>query len=130
MAKSQVILLLDSGALIDVGKRRRVESIIRRWRSADAQFVLATPSIAEVIRGGPTDAAANRIIKAIDHVVSTTETIARQAGAMLGKVKSDRTLAAIIVATADASRVTDILTSDAGDMRRFASNRINIHAIE
>jgi predicted nucleic acid-binding protein len=92
--------------------------------------VLATPSIAEVIRGGPTDAAANRIIKAIDHVVSTTETIARQAGAMLGKVKSDRTLAAIIVATADASRVTDILTSDAGDMRRFASNRINIHAIE
>jgi len=129
MAKPQVILLLDSGALIAVGKDRKVESIIRRWREEDAQFVLATPSLAEAIRGGPRDAAANRLISAIDRVVATTETIARRAGMWLGDLQSDQTLDAIIAATAHASRATDILTSDPYDMQRFAGNAINIHPL-
>lgn len=129
MAKSQIILLLDSGALTAVGKDRKVESIIRRWREEDAQFVLATPSLAEAIRGGPRDAAANRLIKAIDRVVATTETIARRAGTLLGDLQSDRTLDAIIAATAQASRATDILTSDPDDMQLFAGNEINLHQL-
>jgi predicted nucleic acid-binding protein len=130
MAKPQIILLLDSGALILAGKGRKVESVIRRWREADAEFVLAAPSLAEAIRGGPRDAAVNRLISTIDHVVATTETIARRAGVALGKLQSDKTLDAIIAATAHACRATDILTIDADDMRHFAGNRINVHRIE
>ena len=126
MAKPQVTLMLDSGALIAAGKGRKVESIVRRWREADAQFLIGTPSLAEAIRDGPTDAAANRLIKTIDQVAATTEAIARSAGALLGQARSDKTIDAIIVATADHCHATDILTSDPDDMRLFAGGRINI----
>ena len=129
MAKPQVILLLDSGALIAAGKSENIEAIVRRWRLAGAQFVIAAPSIAESIRGGPKDAPANRLINAISHVEPTTEHISRNAGALLGIFQSKKTIDAIIVATATHCRVTDILTSDPDDMRLLAGDSLNIYSI-
>ncbi len=124
-----MILLLDSGALIAAGKGRKVESIMRRWQMAGAQFVLATPSLAEAMRGGPADATANRLVKTIDFIIPTTESIARRAGVLLGWSRSGKTIDAIIAATAYESRVTDILTSDPADMRLFAGKDVGIHKI-
>ncbi len=124
-----MILLLDSGALIAAGKGRKVESIMRRWQIAGAQFVLAAPSLAEAMRGGPGDAAANRLVETIDFIIPTTERIARRAGASLRRSCSGKTIDAIIAATAYKSRVTDILTSDPEDMRLFAGKDVGIHKI-
>jgi predicted nucleic acid-binding protein len=129
MAKPQVILLLDSGALIAAGKNENVTAIVRRWRSAGARFIIAAPSLAESIRGGPRDAAANRLITSVDRIVPTTEPIARRAGLFLGTLQSNSTIDAIIVASAQAAHATDILTSNLDDMRLFAGNNINIHKI-
>jgi uncharacterized protein (DUF3084 family) len=129
VAKPQVILLLDSGALIAASKNENVKAIVSRWRTAGARFVIAAPSLAESIRGGPRDAAANRLIRSIDRVVPTTEPIARRAGVFLGTLQSDSTIDAIIVASAQAAHATDILTSDPDDMRLIAGNTINVHKI-
>ena len=123
------MLLLDSGALIAAGKNEHVKAIVSRWRNAGARFIIAAPSLAESIRCGSRDAAANRLIKAVDRVVPTTEAIARRAGVLLGTLHSDSTIDAIIVSSAQAAHATDILTSDPDDMRLFAENAINIHTI-
>jgi predicted nucleic acid-binding protein len=106
-----------------------VKAIIRRWRAAGAQFIIAAPSLAESIRGGPRDAEANRLIKAVDCVVSTTEPIARRASESLGTLQSKSTVDAIIVASAQAAHATDILTSDPDDMRLLAGASMNIHPL-
>ncbi len=121
--------MLDSGPLIAAGKSENVEAIVRRWRTGGARFLIAAPSIAESIRGGARDAAANRLIKAIGHVEPTTENISRNAGALLANARSKKTVDAIVVATANHCRVTDLLTSDPDDMRLFAGASLNIHTV-
>jgi hypothetical protein len=47
----------------------------------------------------------------------------------LGTLKSDSTIDAIIVASAQTAHATDILTSDPENMKPFAGNDIYIHKI-
>jgi predicted nucleic acid-binding protein len=129
MAQSQVVLALDSGALIAAEKDQRVEAVLRRWLRAGARVIIPAPAIAEAIRGGPKDAAANRLIKAVDFVASTSEAIARDAGARLGDASSSETIDALIVATAHAHLATDILTTDPADMRNLAGSGLNVIAL-
>ncbi len=129
MAQPQIILALDSGALILADKDPRVEAVIRKWLREGARLLIAAPSIAEVIRGGPKDATANRLIKAVSNVANTSEAISRDAGARLGSKRSSATIDAIVVATAEAYRATDILTSDPADVRDLASSHINVIAL-
>jgi predicted nucleic acid-binding protein len=129
MARSQVILVLDSGALIAAEKDARVEGVIRKWLREGAQLVIPAPAIAESIRGRPQDAAANRLIKAVNRVADTSEVIARDAGARLSSKKSSETIDALIVATAEANHATDILTTDPFDIRHIASTHINVIAL-
>jgi predicted nucleic acid-binding protein len=129
MARAQVILALDSGALVTAEKDQRVEAIIRKWLREGARLLIPAPAIAESIRGGPKDAAANRLIKAVNHVANTTEAIARDAGARLGTTASAATLDALIVATSEAYLATDILTTDPDDIRRLAGDRVNVIAL-
>jgi predicted nucleic acid-binding protein len=129
MAKSQVTLALDSGALIAAEKDARVEAVIRRWLRAGARIVIPAPAIAESVRGGPRDAAINRLVNAVGAVVDTTEAIAREAGSRLGAYRSSQTVDALIVATAEACGATDILTSDPRDIRRLAGTEVNVIAL-
>ena len=129
MAQPQIILALDSGALILADKDPRVEAVIRKWLREGARLLIAAPSIAEVIRGGPKDATANRLIKAVSNVANTSEAISRDAGARLGSKRSSATIDAIVVATAEAYRATDILTSDPADVRDLASSHITVIAL-
>jgi predicted nucleic acid-binding protein len=129
MARAQIILALDSGVLITAEKDQRVEAIIRKWLREGARLLIPAPAIAEAIRGGPKDAAANRLIKAVNHVANTSEAIGRDAGARLGSAASAATLDALIVATAEAHLATDILTTDPGDIRGLAGDHVNVIAL-
>lgn len=118
MAQSKVALTLDSGALILAEKNPGVEAIIRKWLLEGSAFFIAAPVLAEVLRGTPNDAIANRLIKTIGTVAPTTETIARDAGALLDGMRNTRTMTvdALVVATAKAHNATDILTTDPEDI--------------
>jgi predicted nucleic acid-binding protein len=129
MAQAQVVLALDSGALIAAEKDLRVEAVIRKYLREGARILIPAPSIAEAIRGGSKDAAANRLIKAVNHVADTSEAIARDAGRRLGSKRSSKTIDALIVTTAEAYLATDILTSDPTDIRSLASRHINVIAL-
>jgi predicted nucleic acid-binding protein len=129
MAQAQVILALDSGALITAEKDSRVEAVIRKWLREGARVLIPAPSLAEAIRGGPKDAAANRIIKAVNHIASTSEAIARDAGARLGAKRSTETIDALVVATAETYLATDILTTDPSDIRELAGSHVNVIAL-
>jgi predicted nucleic acid-binding protein len=126
MAQSQAILALDSGALIAAEKDPRVEAVLRKWLREGARMFIPAPCIAESIRGGANDAAANRLIKAVRCVANTSEAIARDAGALLGRKRSSKTIDALVVATAETYGATDILTTDPGDIRELAGNRLNV----
>lgn len=102
MARAQVVLALDSRALISAEKNPRVEALIRKWLREGARIVIPAPAIAETIRGRPKDAAANRLIKAVNNVASTSEAIARDAGLRLGANGSSSTIDALVVGTAEA----------------------------
>jgi len=129
MARPQIILALDSGALVRAEKNQRVEAIVRKWLREGARLLIPAPAIAESIRGGPKDAAANRLIKAVNHVANTSESICRDAGVRLGSAASAATIDAIIVATAEAYLATDILTTDSDDIRRLAGGHLNVIAL-
>jgi predicted nucleic acid-binding protein len=129
MAQSEVRLALDSGVLIAAEKDLRVEAILRKWLREGARILIPAPCLAEAIRGGPKDAAANRLIKAINQVAPTSEAIARDAGTRLGLRKSSETIDALVVATAEAYLATDILTTDPDDIRLLASRDLNVIAL-
>lgn len=127
MARPQT-LALDSGALIHAEKDLRIEAVIRKWMHEGGNVLIPSVALAEVIRSGSSDAAANRLIKAISHVASIDEGIARDAGARLARAKG-QTLDALIVATAEKYHATDILTSDPKDIEALASPDVNIIAL-
>jgi hypothetical protein len=129
MAQSEVRLALDSGVLIAAEKDLRVEAILRKWLREGARILIPAPCLAEATRGGPKDAAAIRLIKAINQVAPTSEAIARDAGTRLGLRKSSETIDALVVATAEAYLATDILTTDPDDIRLLASRDLNVIAL-
>jgi predicted nucleic acid-binding protein len=129
MAQSQVKLALDSGALIAAEKDPHVEAILRKWLREGAHILIPAPCLAEAIRGGPKDAAVNRLIKAVNQIAPTSEAIARDAGTRLGSRKSSGTIDALVVATAEAYLATDILTTDPVDIRLLAGSDLNVIAL-
>jgi len=129
MAQSQVKLALDSGALIAAEKDPHVEAILRKWLREGAHILIPAPCLAEAIRGGPKDAAVNRLIKAVNQIAPTSETIARDAVMRLGSRNSSETIDALVVATAEAYLATDILTTDPVDIRLLAGSDLNVIAL-
>ena len=129
MADAKVVLALDSGVLIEAEKDQRVEALIRTWLGRGARIMISAPSLSECIRGGPKDAVANRLIKAIDNTHDVDESIARSAGVRLGRTRSQSTIDALIVATAEHHAVTDILTTDPVDITRLVSSHVNVIAL-
>jgi predicted nucleic acid-binding protein len=123
-----LVLALDSGALIAAEKDQRVEAVIRKWLAEGAQVLIPAPVLAETTRGSRNDAAVNRLVKAVGFVPSVTEAIARHAGSRLAG-RRGMTVDALIIATASAHGATDMLTTDADDCRQLDNGTMNIIAL-
>lgn len=114
------IFALDSGVLIGWGNSDRVaEAAIQSAQKRGAYIIIPAPVLAESLRGTPrTDARINQLIKAVNAVVSTSGSAAREAGTRLASVTTTPppTVDALIVATAEESGARAIITYDPGDI--------------
>ncbi len=118
--------LLSMPLRLNLRNAHGVEAIIRRWLREGAKVVVPAPCLAECMRGTARDAAANRLLKAIDYVVATSEAIARTAGTRLGSRRSSETVDALVVATAESCSATDILTTDPTDIVHLAGPTLRV----
>jgi predicted nucleic acid-binding protein len=99
-----------------------VQAWLERARELDADIVVSAVTLAELVRGAPLrDAGVNRVVKAADLWVAD-ESLAREAGRLLGRTASQATIDALVAATALAARERYdtaqclVLTSDPGDL--------------
>ncbi len=111
-------MVLDSGALFalavgNVEARAALLLAVRRGLT----ITVPTVVLAQVIRGGPQDAAVNRILKEISDFTVITTTLARQAGVLLRKTATLDVVDALVATIALQQLPAVILTSDPGDLR-------------
>ena len=112
------LLVLDADGVSKAASNDpRVQVWLERARELDADVITSAVTLAEVLRGVARDAGVDRVVKATE-VWPTDEHLARQAGRLLGKARSDATIDAIVAATAVAGRERHgatrcvVLTSD------------------
>jgi predicted nucleic acid-binding protein len=114
-------LILDSGAVIALARGdARARAYLARAIALDATVEVPVVVVAETIRGGPRDAAVNRVLKAIGAVAAAREVHGRTAGALLADARSTATVDALVVAHAVAAGGAHVLTSDHDDLARLA----------
>jgi len=116
----RVCFVLDSGAVSAIAKgeayaRRLFEEAVR----SGTPIVVPAVVVAESARGTARDALANRLLGAVE-VRPVDEALARRAGRLLHETGSSGT---IVVATADETPGSAILTGDVRDLSRLASAR-------
>lgn len=123
-------LLLDAGGVsaIAAGEPTARAVLARARREARLVAIPATVLV-EVVSGRPTDAAIDRVIKAVDATIELTAVRARAAGVLrtralrvAGAASGDRApsvVDATVMAEAVAAGVALILTSDPDDMERL-----------
>jgi predicted nucleic acid-binding protein len=113
-------LILDSGGVIALSRGNEgARAALERARRQGYVVVIPTPVLAEVHRGGRDHARIDRIIKAVEATIPTSETIARRAGELQAAAGTSDAVDAIVAAEALGSVPAVILTSDAKDMRRL-----------
>jgi predicted nucleic acid-binding protein len=109
-------LILDSGAVIAWSRGDvRARAMLTRALELALDVRIPVVVLAEILRGGPRDAAIHRVRNAVD-VFPTEEPTARLAGALLGRTRGANTVDALVAAEAIRA-AADVLTSDAGDLR-------------
>ena len=108
----------DAGALIAL-ERRDPRAWAWHRRATERGEVPTVPAVvvAEVWRAGAT---LLREILAGCNVETLTDSLARLAGLARGEIRSDRTIGAIVVASA-AQRGDVVLTQDAADLQTFTA---------
>ncbi|MGH7757040.1 MAG: type II toxin-antitoxin system VapC family toxin [Vulcanimicrobiaceae bacterium] len=123
MAGSRIVL--DSGALSALAARDgRVVAILRKAIEEKSEIAVPTVVIAESTTGTPRDAPTKAVLRALASVVvPLSEPLARAAGALRYRARRSGadTADAIVVATADASRGSIVLTCDPADMRSLVA---------
>jgi predicted nucleic acid-binding protein len=116
-------LILDAGAVIGLSRADvRARAALAAALEAGADVSVPAVVVAETVREGPTDAPANRVLKAVGGIDVADEAIGRTAGRLLGSAGSAATVDAIVVATAIEADGAVILTGDAGDLGRLAAD--------
>jgi len=111
-------LILDSGALIAWSRGDvRARAMLTRALELAIDIRIPVAVLAETLRGGPRDAPIHRVRNAVD-VFPTEEPTARLAGVLLGQTGGANTVDALVAAEA-VTAAADVLTSDAGDLRRL-----------
>jgi predicted nucleic acid-binding protein len=125
-------IALDSGALIKLGDGDAItRAILRRWTHEGWETIVPSPVLAETIRGKNRDEAVNRILNAravAITIVGVDERAAQDAGMRLGKtgMPPERTLDALIVASAVAGRAEHMISGDRRDIERLADGDLEI----
>jgi len=87
-------------------------------------FGIPAPVLAETMTGRPQDARVHRVISTPNVVLDTTGAIARDAGAIRFRAQSlDKTIDALVIATAATLPESIVLTSNPHDLTHLASFR-------
>jgi hypothetical protein len=116
-------VILDTGPLLAwVRGDDFVRAVIRLAAQHKALVVVPTVVVAQVFRGGPTDAPINRLLKFVEKVSDATLPIAQQAGVLLGATRTVDVVDAIVAAEALQALPAVILTSDPGDLRALVQS--------
>jgi predicted nucleic acid-binding protein len=118
-ARSTGRLILDSGALI--GWSRGDPRVRAQLREAMARHVVVHVPVVvltETLRGGPRDAAVNRVLKATGSAATEPGT-GRLAGVLLGRTGGRNTADALVAAECTAVPGSVLLTSDPDDLGRL-----------
>jgi predicted nucleic acid-binding protein len=120
-------LILDSGAVIALSRHdRRARAVLAAAWEAGAEVSIPSIVLAETLRGSAKDAPVNRVVSSVGGVNGADEGIGRVAGALLGKVRLDSTIDAVVVATAIELGGGVILTGDPDDLETLASGRAEV----
>lgn len=111
-------IILDTGALLAWARGDDfVRAVIRLAAQHKALVVVPTVVVAQVFRGGPSDAPINRLLKVVEKVSDATLPIAQEAGIVLGATGTADVVDAIVAVEALQALPALILTSDPGDVR-------------
>lgn len=130
------LLVLDAEGLSKAASGDpSVQVWLERAREVDADVIVSAVTVSEVVRGGARDARLDRTLKATD-VRSIDEALARRAGRLLGRARSDATIDALVVATAltmlerqGGERRCMLLTSDPDDLTALLAGHGGVHVI-
>jgi predicted nucleic acid-binding protein len=89
-------LILDAGAVIALARGEgKAKAFLARALELMAPVEIPVVVVAETIRGGPRDAAVNRVLKAVGSVPDAREIHGRTAGHLLGAARSAATIDAL-----------------------------------
>ena len=109
--------MLDSGGVTALAEGNvTVRAAVIRARQDGWKVVIAAPVVAEVHTGRRDHAHIDRAINAVETVLPTTATRARQAGELRARLGVLDVLDAIVVAEAIQAQPAVIVTSDPGDI--------------
>lgn len=103
---------------------RRVQAFLTSARNRDATVVVSAATLAEVIRGGPRDAAVHRVLRRVVQLPVSPE-LGRRAGELLGVTAlTHATVDALVAATAlDQPGPVVVVTSDPDDLHALTASR-------
>ncbi|GLY21295.1 hypothetical protein Misp04_10270 [Micromonospora sp. NBRC 101691] len=116
-------MVLDSEGLVKLAAGQpKVRAFLEIARERGARVAVSSVTLAEVLRGGPRDAAVHRVLSRIS-VQSVTPELGRRAGELLGAagLSGHRcAIDAMVAATAlELARPVVLLTSDPDDMSKL-----------
>ena len=115
-------LILDSGAVIALARgEQKARAFLTRAMELMASIEIPVVVVAETTRGGPRDAAVNRVLKAIGSVPEAREVHGRTAGKLLAAARSAAIVDALVVAHAVEAGGAHVLTVDRQDLERLAA---------
>lgn len=110
-------MILDAGGLLALASGSGVaRAALARAVREGYVVVIPTPVLAQVHRGGRDRARVDRVVKAVDALLPTSEQVARRAGELQAKTGTSDAVDAIVAAEALASVPALILTTDPGDL--------------
>lgn len=108
-------VVYDAGALLAAERNDRTFLAIHtRLLQAECEVFVPAPVLAQVWRGTARQAPMSRVLKAC-HIEATSETVARNAGVLLGRSRTSDAVDAIVVATA-IDYAALLATSDPDDL--------------
>ena len=130
------VLVLDAEGVSKAASHdQSVQAWLERARELDADIAVSAVTVAEVVRGTARDARVNRVLKAAD-LRPAAEPLARHAGRLVGRARSDATIDALVAATALAAIEGNgtagrcvLLTSDPRDLRTLLTGEPRIKVI-
>jgi predicted nucleic acid-binding protein len=109
-------LILDSAVIIAWSKGEpRARALVAHALTQGLDTRVPVAVLAETLRGGLRDAPVHRVLNAID-VFSTSPSVGRLAGELLGRAGSSNTVDAMVVAEAIEAGGATILTGDRDDL--------------